>query len=785
MVTDGQVRRLLRELEAGTSLASAARRAGMSDKTARQYREHRTLPSVRKQSRLPRTYRTRPDPFAEVWSAVEERLKAEPRLLAKTLFDWLRRQHPGRFFDSHRRTFERRVRQWRALHGPGKAIMFRQMHSAGDLAASDFTHMNSLNITIAGQRFDHLVYHFVLTYSNWESVTVCASESFEALSDGVQNALWELGGVPRRHRSDSLSAAVNNLSVTREFQTRYRDLMAHYGVSPQRINARQAHENGDAESSHGHFKTAVDQALLLRGSREFASREEYGHFLQNLVKTRNAGRQNRFTEELSVLRHLPDSRLSSCLKVPCRVDSGSLIHIHRNVYSVHSRLIGEEVEARLYADRVEVWYADRCVDTLPRLVGRDQHTVNYRHVIDSLIRKPGAFAQYAYRDDLFPTTRFRIAYDRFCAHGDERHGAREYLKILHHAAHNSEAAIDDALRVLLASDSALSSGTVIARAQASSELPAPTAVVVEAPDLKEFDALLTLTEETHGQDAKTNGFTDNCGGSAADNSDAVDRRTSDGTVAGTATAGVPRLLPGRSRSGRPGELQLPTVPRSVESSRMRGPHPGSHPPDGDGVASSRRQDLGPVSLVAVAAGGAATVPGAARRWLPCPPGERLGLRQTRLGENARDLCGGRATRVAGLPGALRDVQLAGAGPARRQTGSEARALPEEAVRFYGPGHRRFGIRAAESGGNGGTLHVVGRTVRAGQRDVDQQLAFLAMDGNLQGPNDHRSGDRPSGASQRDRGVERAELPAGDREGFEEARGRRCRIGIEEVIRREI
>ena len=473
MVTDGQVRRLLRELDSGTCLASSARRTGMSDKTAREYRDHRKLPSARKKSSVPRTYRTRPDPFAAVWPTVEERLKAEPRLLAKTLFDWLRREHPGQFFDSHRRTFERRVRQWRATHGPGKSIMFRQVHDAGDLAASDFTHMNALGVIIAGQRFDHMVYHFVLTYSNWESVTVCPSESFEALSDGLQNALWELGGVPRRHRSDSLTAAVNNHSESREFQTRYRDLLTHYGLSGQRINVRQAHENGDAESSHGHFKTAVDQALLLRGSREFSSREEYASFLQGLVNVRNAGRQDRFAEELAALKDLPETRLSSCLKVPCRVDSGSLMHIHRNVYSVHSRMIGEKVEARLFANRVEVWYADHLVDTLPRLVGRDQHAVNYRHVIDSLIRKPGAFAQYAYRDDLFPTTRFRLAYDRFCEGNNERTGAKDYLKILHHAAHTSEIAIDDALRVMLASGTSLSADAVIALAKTSTELPAP------------------------------------------------------------------------------------------------------------------------------------------------------------------------------------------------------------------------------------------------------------------------------------------------------------------------
>lgn len=207
--------------------------------------------------------------------------------------------------------------------------MFRQVHHAGDLAASDFTEMNSLGVTIAGQRFEHLAYHFVLTYSNWEAVTLCASESFEALSDGLQNAFWELGGVPRRHRSDSLSAAVNNLSEKREFRARYQALLDHYGVAGERINVRQPHENGDSESSHGHFKTAVDQALLLRGSRDFASREDYLAFLRELLDQRNAARRERHAEELALLRPLPDQRLDSCLRLPVRVDSGSLIHIHR------------------------------------------------------------------------------------------------------------------------------------------------------------------------------------------------------------------------------------------------------------------------------------------------------------------------------------------------------------------------------------------------------------------------------------------------------------------------
>ena len=147
--------------------------------------------------------------------------------------------------------------------------MFPQVHGPGDLAASDFTSMNTLRVTIGRQPFDHLLYHFTLTYSNWESVSVCFSESFEAFSRGFQEALWKLGGVPRKHRSDSLSAAVNNLSDDREFRAKYRDLLNYYRIEPQRINVRRAHENGDVESSHGHLKVAIDQQLLLRGSRDF------------------------------------------------------------------------------------------------------------------------------------------------------------------------------------------------------------------------------------------------------------------------------------------------------------------------------------------------------------------------------------------------------------------------------------------------------------------------------------------------------------------------------------
>ena len=171
--------------------------------------------------------------------------------------------------------------------------------------------MTNLGVTIAGQPFDHMVYHFVLTCSNWETASICFSESFESLSEGLQQALWELGGVPQRHRTDRLSAAVNNLSEKKEFTRRYQALMDHYGLTIEKINPRQAHENGDVEQSHRRFKEAVDQALKLRGSHDFLDRTAYSRFLREILDQRNAGRQNRLAEERAVFRPLPSVRLES------------------------------------------------------------------------------------------------------------------------------------------------------------------------------------------------------------------------------------------------------------------------------------------------------------------------------------------------------------------------------------------------------------------------------------------------------------------------------------------
>lgn len=337
MTRDGQVRELFSLLSSGVSLGLASLKTGMDEKTARKYRRTGRMPS---ELSAGHDWRTREDPFSEVWSVVERKLAENPGLQAKVLFKWLQGEYPGQFQDGQLRTFQRGVRRWRATSCPDKEVFFSQVHEPGRLCASDFSHMTSLEVTIGGLLFDHMVYHFVLTHSNWEWANVCFSESFDSLSEGIQGALWALGGVPSRHRTDRMSAAVNNLSERRDFTTRYASLMDHYGLQKERIQPRKAHENGDVESSHRYFKDAVDQALMLRGHREFESRAEYQRFLEELLRQRTLGRETQKQSELALLRPLPVRRAESWRRMSVRVGVGNTLKVDRNTYSVPSRLIG-------------------------------------------------------------------------------------------------------------------------------------------------------------------------------------------------------------------------------------------------------------------------------------------------------------------------------------------------------------------------------------------------------------------------------------------------------------
>jgi hypothetical protein len=488
MVRDNQVRILMKLLQSGKSKKTAAAKAGMDEKTARKYERLGKLPS---EVKCEHTWRTREDPFEDIWPEIREKLSLNPGLEAKTLFEHIQRRYPGQYQEGQLRTLQRRIKVWRALDGPAKEVFFPQEYEPGVLCQSDFTYMNELGITISGERFNHLVYHFVLPFSNWETGTICFSESFESLSEGLQNALWELGGVPQNHRTDRMSAAVQNPARGHrdEFTRRYSALLRHYGLNAKKIQGSKPHENGDVEQAHYRFKKALDQSLLLRGRRDFISRQEYMMFLKKLFSELNAGRQGRLEEELRVLRRLPRTRFDSCKRFNVKVGPSSTIRVSHNVYSVASRLIGEVVHIRLYADYFEIWYAQKCLDRIARLRGSGNHQIQYRHIIDWLVRKPGAFENYRYRKDLFPTHRFRVAYD-FLKKNLAHRSDKEYLKILHLAARESETAVDAALNYLLEKNRPITFDFVLSLVRESGEETLARDPHIEEIDLRLYDTLL-------------------------------------------------------------------------------------------------------------------------------------------------------------------------------------------------------------------------------------------------------------------------------------------------------
>ncbi len=488
MVTDQQVRRLFKYMNKENTLAAAAAKAGMDEKTARKYRRIGRFPSELKKEH---DWRTREDIFADVWDEIKAKLSINGGLEAKTLFKYLQRSYPDRFADGQLRTLQRRVKFWRATEGPAREVFFGQNYRAGERSQSDYTRMRSLGITINHQAFDHLIYHFVLPYSNWETGTICFSECFESLSEGLQNALYELGGVPAMHQTDSLTAAVSPVTSKDRFTERYSGLLRHYGIEGMHTNPASPNENGDVEQSNNRFKKALEQSLLLRGSRNFESRAEYGRFLDELFAELNRSRRKRFQEELDVLGPLPTRRLESFRRLKVRVRQGSTITVAKNTYMVHSRLVGETVDVRLYHDRVEVYYAQRKVEEMPRLRGTGKHSVNYRHVIDSLVRKPGAFADYIYKSDLFPTHRFRLAYDVICKVTTKgRAASRRYLEILHLAAHGSETAVDAALSLLIERGECPDAQAVKMLVEAGCETARPLDIKIDAVELSGYDVLL-------------------------------------------------------------------------------------------------------------------------------------------------------------------------------------------------------------------------------------------------------------------------------------------------------
>ena len=490
-VTDQQVGLLMKNHTKTGSIEMAAAKAGMSRQTASKYLHGAKMPSEAKG--LKRQWRTREDPLADIWDEAEEMLET-PELESKALFEYLCEKHPGKLQEKYLRTFQRRVREWRATKGPDKEVFFPQDVQPGQRMSVDFTHMDPLEITINGEAFPHMLCHSTLSYSNWEWASVCFSESIQALKTGIQGALFRLGHVPKELWTDNSTSATHNPSKAddtgkRPFNQRYLDLMEHFGMKPHTINIRKSNENGVVESLNGHIKRRVNQHLLLRGSRDFASREEYERFLCEVLIKANNLRSDRLTEELKHMPELKASRLSEWAEEHAVVRKWSTVNLARNVYSVPSRLIGKRVTGRIYEDRIEIYYNGELQLGAPRLRGRGKSSINYRHVIHSLVRKPGAFRDYRYREEMFPTLNFRKTYDGLLLKCSDRIADMEYLRILKLAAGGMQSAVDQVLADLFA-NGALPRWAVVEEFMPIGRNDSPPEVNIENVDLTEYDKLL-------------------------------------------------------------------------------------------------------------------------------------------------------------------------------------------------------------------------------------------------------------------------------------------------------
>ncbi len=475
----------------GQTLEAAAAAAAMSERSARTWQDG-AMPSATKTTR---TWRTRPDPFAAVWATeIEPYLRSDEdgELLGTTLMGELCRRHPEEFEPGQVRTLQRQIRRWRAMHGPRQEVMFPQAHQPGHLGAFDFTHCAELGVTIAGARFVHLMFQFVLAWSGWRYVSIAMGETYEALVSGLQGAFWALGGVPARVRQDNLSAATHELVETggRTLTKRFAQVVDHYRFESSRIEPGEAHQNGVVEKANDLLKTALTQALILRGSRDFLTVEAYLAFARAVVEERfHRARAAELAQERLVLRPLPSHRLPEFTEIEVKVRGWSTVHIAKRIYSVPSRLIGHWVTARIHPDVVEIWLGKSLLETMPRLRGGDVHRIDYRHVIWSLVRKPGAFAAYRYREDLFPSLTFRRCYDALRVGRGDRADV-DYVRILHLAASTSEADVARAVEVLLARAAGLDFAAVRALAQPIvSEVPH---LEIGVPDLAVYDDLITM-----------------------------------------------------------------------------------------------------------------------------------------------------------------------------------------------------------------------------------------------------------------------------------------------------
>ncbi|HVB69851.1 MAG TPA: IS21 family transposase [Acetobacteraceae bacterium] len=498
-INDQQVRLYMRLRADHTQITSAAK-AGLSVATGRRTENDPRPPSAKRQRRA---YRTRPDPLAGLWDEeVVPMLRAAPGLRPISLFDELARRHPDRVGPSFRRTLERRVAEWKALHGGDRDVMFRQVQQPGRMGLSDFTDANDLGIIVAGRPLDHRLYHFALACSGFEHVeVVLGGESFAALASGLERALRLLGGAPREHRSDSLSAAFRNLarSDAADLTRRFAALVVHFGMLPTRNNRGVAHENGAIESRHGHVRKRIAQALLLRGSNRFDDLDAYRAFVAEVVGQHNRRHAAMIEAERALLRPLPAEPAMTWDEMTVRVSSASGFMCRHVFYTVPSRLVGHRLHLRIHDDHIEAFLGGSFLLTVPRRRrphgAGAVHVVDYHHVIAALRAKPGALANLAYRDALWPRAAYRRAWDALVEAVGAREAGRTMVALLA-LAHDRGVEADLAAAI----DAALDAGelpdlTLLRRCFTPATTVAPQVTVI-LPPLAAYDRLIVVAGMT-------------------------------------------------------------------------------------------------------------------------------------------------------------------------------------------------------------------------------------------------------------------------------------------------
>ena len=481
---DVQVKKY-KELRKQYSQEIAANKMGISTRTARRLEKRDALPSQRD----PRPWRTRKDPFKAFWNTeILPLLRQAPGLMATTVLEEMQRSHPDIVEPGHLRTLQRRIRDWRALEGPEQEIYFPQEHIPGRQGLSDYTEATALGIRIAGILLAHKLYQFALAYSGWRHVeVVLGGESFVSLSTGLQNALWRMGGVPEEHRTDHLTAAYNNQREHEELTRRYKALCQDYGLRASTNTLGESQENGSIEARQNTLKRALDQALMLRGYRDFPDLFTYQTFIEHVVAQMNRRVQQRFAEERPLLRPLPERRSSEYVEKTVRVSGNGVFRVLHSVYSAPSRLVGHPLHVRIYTHHIEAYFGNTCILHVARGTP-DDPVIDYRHILPILSRKPGALMRWVYRDALFPRQAYRDTWEQLRERCSERQACRTMVGLLGLAADACEAELALSLQEILDAGGLPDLETLRATLRPPRPLPEDVPVVPHA--LADYDQLL-------------------------------------------------------------------------------------------------------------------------------------------------------------------------------------------------------------------------------------------------------------------------------------------------------